>query len=62
MSDAPIRYFDPTLYAGPVYLACIVLERARLARRRRAGDRRVLGYEWRDSLTSIFSGVVAPIA
>jgi len=62
VSDAPVRFFDPTIYAGPVYLACILVERALLAHRRRRGDRRPIGYEWRDSLTSIFSGVVAPIA
>ena len=61
MTESPIRYFDPTMYAIPFYYGAIVLELAVLRRRRVAGDRDAIGYEWRDSVTSMIAGATAAL-
>jgi sterol desaturase/sphingolipid hydroxylase (fatty acid hydroxylase superfamily) len=50
--------FDPTLYAGPLFVLACWLEHRALARRQREGHA-VLGYERRDTIASLAMGTVS---
>lgn len=54
--EMPVEIVDFTLYATPLFIAAIFYERRRLQRMLAAG-RDVVGYEKRDSWTSILAGL-----
>lgn len=51
-------YFDPTMYAGPLFLLACWLEHRALERQRARG-RPVLGYERKDTIASLAMGTVS---
>ena len=61
MPETTVTFFDPTLYAIPFYYGAIFLELVILRRSRRARGDGTMGYEWRDSATSMLAGATAAL-
>jgi sterol desaturase/sphingolipid hydroxylase (fatty acid hydroxylase superfamily) len=59
--EMPPEIFDATYYATPLFIAAIFYERRRLQQLRAAGSK-VIGYEKRDTWTSIFAGLLSTFA